>query len=45
MTLWNSKQVSLVAIGFKEQSYKTTDELLNDKAGLETMRCITLEEI
>jgi hypothetical protein len=35
----------LVAIGFKEQSFKTIGELSNEKAGLETMRCISLEEI
>jgi hypothetical protein len=32
-TICNSKQVNLVAIGFKEQSFKTTDESTNDRAG------------
>jgi hypothetical protein len=36
--------VSLVAIGFNEQSFKTNSELLDDKDGLETMKCISLEE-
>jgi hypothetical protein len=34
------KHASLVAIGFKEQSFKTIDELLDDKVGLETTRCV-----
>jgi len=32
-TICNSKQVNLVAIEFKEQSFKTTDESTNDRAG------------
>jgi hypothetical protein len=40
MTLCNFKQASLVAIGFKEQNFKTIDQSLDDMADLETMRCI-----
>jgi hypothetical protein len=32
----------MVAIGFNEQSFKTADELLNDKASPETTRHVWL---
>jgi hypothetical protein len=38
MILCNSKQASLVATGFKKQSFKRISELMDDMVGLETTR-------
>jgi len=40
MTLCNSGQVKLGATRFKEQSVKTTYELLHDKPFPKTMKCL-----